>query len=640
MHYRLRAAVRYVFNEQRVIFRLREAYLPMSSPSLSFWLPSLLGRLREPARMRDLYGMVGSVHHTAVDRLVFALDGAGMLFKSSSESDLRYSAEEQRLAEAISRLEESSLNPVSSFRQTRNAQTLIVGRADQADYIARLASRSGFLNLSIVTQESDLCWAVTDFQRGEASAAGHRMRAANLDDVLASVPIADNVVIVCDSFKNDELRKLVKDYGRLGAVRVFLIMVHDGGVSLATLWRAGVFPCNTCVWDHLVDAKATVRTRNNDPIPDDFQIAAALAVQRLWDVATGFSDEEEDFIIYRVGLKIEIARHIVRPACMKCTHGGYISPKIWSCEASIGEAEMTASFTPESFLLRSGRLLIDSETGTIERIGEYDLLQFPQHQSTAKLGSPIHDRAPATWTIESGDEVYDARITAIRSGVESWLLQRIGQTQRRYKQRDSESGARLSAARQQTSQYANVASGLSYVSAVADGFGRAFAAFANARLHWACWRRYWENDTGSSDLIRRYLEDIRAWNDVVIETMSDYEVSEIYVLRFSYKQTVISVVMGMKEQDVYTRGLEDVGSWIAWQNSSLAAEGQLQIPKFRSDKELRSATSAQLELLQSRLGVRIGHSRLGGVITHFAEPFCFALVILEPRPSNEKVALD
>ncbi len=627
MQYRLRAAVKYALNEENVIFRLGDVYLPVSSPSFSSWMPSLLRHLREPVCTAELHSLVGSAHHVSVDRLIQALDGAGMLTKAESDSTLRYVAEERRYAEAISRAERLSQNPVASFRQARKAQTLIVGRADLVEHLAELAVRSGSQNLTIATHRHFSCEDFTDHLSGTTSDLLPSVDATDLEGFCASIRTAENIIVVCHTSNNldPKLWDAIRNSDRTRLTRALLLVVQDEGAALATLWRPGVFPCEACVCRHLFGFKSVSGPRNAEAISGDFKIAAALAVQRLWDAATGLSDSDEDFITFQVGMSADITRHVMRASCVRCTHEGQMPDETW-----VNDPDVSRPLSLEAFLMRTAQLLVDPETGTIEQLGEYDLIQFPLHQSAVKLCIPTENHETSVWIVETGEDIYDARVSAIRSGVETWLLRRVEQSRRQEKQADSKPEPDTVVAKNNPSGWTDVTSALSYASTLADGLGRTFAAYANTLPDWTYWNGPHDKEARVSYLLRTYLEDILAWREVTIQVYTGQEAAGITVLRFCYRDKVISVVTGMAEQDVYTKGLADICSWIGWQDSSISAEGHLQIPRFRSDKKFRSLPFDHLEPLQARLGVRLHHFPLDGVITHFAEPFRFVFVTLEP----------
>jgi hypothetical protein len=91
---------------------------------------------------------------------------------------------------------------------------------------------------------------------------------------------------------------------------------------------------------------------------------------------------------------------------------------------------------------------------------------------------------------------------------------------------------------------------------------------------------------------------------------------------------VVSVVAGLAQDEVLAIGLSDVRTQIGWQESSIAAGANLEIPLFRSDSKLRLLSEDQLQRIMLELGVKLTHTALLGAVTHFAQPFSFTLVSL------------
>lgn len=399
------------------------------------------------------------------------------------------------------------------------------------------------------------------------------------------------------------------------APRVPLI-VHGGKVLAGPFVGPDGAACAACLIDSY--ASSTPTRADTRRIESAVGLGARILVQRWLDLESRIAPDAEAMLLYEVDIDtLEVTQHAAPPraTCGRCG----------SARASRRRHTSTAQLrdSPEpsidDVLARAHRYLTDPATGLLASIGEGALLQLPHKQSIVEWHRP-HDRR-RLWTTEGADDVRTARLAAVRTALEQYLLEFVDGECQLLQARPADPiapGLVVSGGSQAELQARAV---LGALTVVAQDRGvwkeqsfRAGIGGRRAELTWA------------------YLEDIGQASRVTIERDEALSGETCHVLRFAHDATPVSIVAGESEPQVWAAGLQDIWLHVTGAIDACRPETRSPAVRLRHVMAPEALERAAPPAWSARLGLQVELTSVALPVLRVVQPLVFAHVSVHLVP--------
>lgn len=362
-------------------------------------------------------------------------------------------------------------------------------------------------------------------------------------------------------------------------------------------------------------------------------IGSRLLVQHLLDIYSGILNREEQWLHYDLD-----------PASLSVCKRPVLSAGRWPCLSDTGPEGKAGDWPfpdygfedvdAKAFLERADRYLVDPKLGIISMLDEGSLLQLPHHQSAAMWRPPRHGLRQIRFT-ESGEDVYHARIGAIRRVLEHHFADRLTTL---------DPALQVSLFRSVAGKPQRVASRYLPSGIVTSAFKRdelvpkaffqAVARHAHSTEDWSTVAISGCEVSGEGGLTKAYLDDIGVLSNVRVQRHVGLSEHGCDVLRFGYDGRFVSVVAGPSGPGLWATGFKDI--WLDLTSRKAFPEATCVTPiRFHHSEVATELLEQAMVELRKYQRLQFGLVPLLWEEASLVQPFFFSYAFLLESPVSE-----
>lgn len=560
-HFSLRGLTQYRATDTGLLFRYGESILPVRGNSAQTWYRSMHSYLNRSilptSREADDPRSENAFHR----RLCDALRSADMLYEGTDNGLQPVSSTiRSRYRSQISRLEATSNEPLRLFAAVRARSLLVVTPYDIAFAVVEAAIESGMANIDLCVPEG----------RGELQTVIDKLRSHYADDIpdlrlrtlslseagtsdyaegqrryIVVAAAADKDWVCLDETLNLQLpaRDAVALSLCIGNARVIAGRIHLQGKTC----------CTSCMRKYASPRAESAREGMSKCI-EDVEIGARMVFQQLWDIESNIPGAMLDDTILEFDHQTSSMKRRSRPTDTNCALCAGVRRSsdldltdYWDSHSEISLRELCR---------RTESVFVDDGTGLLTYVDGGELLQYPFAKCGALIAQTYIEQSSPRWCVESGDDLTEARWSAISRAVEIRYEETLQSQGHQGLEIPFFSGHDKYICSDAPCR-GSVVSSSRLKDLKAEAFFRALAVHAHGLENWR--RLAWTDRPRSSDveLGYAYLDDLGVHRAVLVEAYSLGE-SGVQGLRFRRHDETISVVVGSDWERLWVMGLRDV----------------------------------------------------------------------------------
>jgi bacteriocin biosynthesis cyclodehydratase domain-containing protein len=569
---KLRALVTHTATPAGAVLRLDERTLVLRGARAYASFLRVADHLDGRWTRQQLCASASTEAQPTLSKLLDALIDAGMVYSVDvADEDIRTVSVRAapRAASYIARIESTCAHPVTAFRAALAREVHVCGSPWMANALIEACHEVGLTRVRASTDAPD---------RGA-------LVIVTGDATVRRIPL-----VVCGA------TVLVGPFAKPG--------------------RAGCAACLVASYE-----TATAGAPDTGRLAAAVGLAARILLQRWLDLDSGAVVDDDAALVSAIDVDtLETTRHPLppRPGCLRCGAAFALHPT-----PPATRVDREAGPTIDDVLPRAHKYLTDPATGLFDSIGEGSLLQLPHKQSMVEWRDP-YDRSRRWWTTEAADDVRSARLAAVRTALEQYLLDAMASSAT-----SSSANPPALVVCAQTTEELHARSALSALLLIAQDHGEwRTTAIHPARL----------DDRAAQTLA--YLEDVGEATRIVVDRAEALSRGGCHVLRFTYDDTVVTIAAGESESQLWARGLQDI-----WLHITAAMDGppravRRPVMRLRPVIAPHSAddVAERASALADRLGLRVAVTPLTAPVLEWVRPLVFASVSVDLTAPGALVA--